>query len=76
MELIDEILKAGNLTQSSQEVIRNKGAAGIDGMSVKELKDYLDTHRETLVQEIKNATIVPKQFEVKKFQRRMEKFDC
>ena len=38
MELIDRILSAGNLTEASREVIRNKEAAGVDHMSVKELK--------------------------------------
>ena len=32
MELIEEILRAGNLTEASKEVIRNKGAGGVDKM--------------------------------------------
>jgi len=43
MELIEEILRAANITLASKEVIRNKGAGGIDGMNVKDLKEYLDT---------------------------------
>ena len=41
MELIDEILRMPNLTQASKEVIRNKGAGGIDHMSVNDLEEYL-----------------------------------
>lgn len=59
MELIERILNAGNLTQASREVIRNKGAAGIDRMSVKELKDYLDTHREELTEQIHKGEYIP-----------------
>ena len=48
MKLIDEVLRAGNLTQASKEVIRNKGAGGIDRMEVKDLKDYLENNRDTI----------------------------
>lgn len=60
MELIDEILKASNLTQASKEVIRNKGAGGIDGMSVKDLEEYLSKNRETLINQIRNQTYIPR----------------
>jgi len=55
MKLVDEILRAGNLTQASKEVIRNKGAGGIDGMQVESLKDYLDNNRDSLVDSICNC---------------------
>ena len=59
MELIEAILQAGNLTQASKEVIRNKGAAGIDRMSVSQLKPYLDEHREELSQQIRQGKYIP-----------------
>jgi len=59
MELVERILNAGNLTQASQEVIRNKGAAGIDRMSVKVLKDYLDNNRENLIEQIRKGQYIP-----------------
>ena len=59
MELVERILNAGNLTQASREVIRNKGAAGIDRMSVKELKDYLDNNRENLTEQIYKSEYIP-----------------
>ena len=59
MELIDKILNAGNLTQASREVIRNKGAAGVDRMSVKDLKPYLDEHRQELSELIRNRDYIP-----------------
>lgn len=59
MDLIETILRAGNLTDASKEVIRNKGAAGIDMMSVKKLKPYLDEHREELSAMIRNREYIP-----------------
>lgn len=59
MKLVDEILRAGNLTQASKEVIRNKGAGGIDGMNVESLKDYLTKNRNSLEEQIRNCTYYP-----------------
>lgn len=59
MEQIEEILRAPNLTLASKEVIRNKGAGGIDGMSVKDLEEYLSKNRETLINQIRNQTYIP-----------------
>ena len=73
MELIDEILRASNLTQASKEVVRNKGAGGVDGMSVKDLEEYLSKNRETLINQIRNQSyITPNPYEEKKFPRGME----
>lgn len=59
MELIEKILNASNLTQAATEVVRNKGAAGIDGMSVTELKTYLDTNRDNLCETVRNCRYIP-----------------
>ena len=34
MELIDKIMEAGNLTKACREVVKNKGAGGVDKMPV------------------------------------------
>ncbi len=44
MELIEQITSQTNLNAAYQQVMRNKGAAGIDGMQVSGLKDHLLTH--------------------------------
>jgi group II intron reverse transcriptase/maturase len=59
MRRIDAVLNAGNLTQACYEVIRNKGAAGVDRMSVKELKGYLDKNRRNLTEQICNGNYIP-----------------
>ncbi len=59
MELIEKILEKGNLTQASYEVIRNKGAAGVDGIAADELKAYLDQHRQEIEQQVYNCQYMP-----------------
>ena len=49
------LLQNANLTMACQEVISNKGAGGVDGMQVEELKQYLDEHRQRLTQQIRNC---------------------
>ena len=59
MQTIDSVLNAGNLTHACYEVIRNKGAAGVDKMSVKELKEYLDKNRASLTERIRHGDYIP-----------------
>jgi len=59
MELIERILAPANLTAASREVIRNKGAGGVDGMSVADLKKYLDENRCELEKTIRNCHYQP-----------------
>lgn len=54
-ELIEQVLQNANLTMACQEVISNKGARGVDGMQVEELKQYLAQHRQSLAQQIRNC---------------------
>jgi len=59
MELIERILNVQNLTQASREVIRNKGAAGVDGMRFTELSDYLKKNRLALMDNIRQGEYFP-----------------
>lgn len=60
MRLIDEILSDENLKEAIRKVKANKGASGIDKMSVKELDDYFNTHKEEIKSSIMNKTYKPK----------------
>src|SRR3954469_18687755 len=42
-----------------QQVVRNKGSAGVDGMRVNELKQHIDKDREAIVLSIINGTYLP-----------------
>ncbi len=76
MELIDEILMPANLTEASKEVIRNKGAGGVDGMSTKDLKKYLDENRHDLETSLRNGHFYPLPIREKKSLKGTERRDC
>jgi RNA-directed DNA polymerase len=59
MEQIDKILLPRNLSNACYEVIRNDGAAGVDKMNVKELKDYLNQNRSILEEQIRSGQYQP-----------------
>jgi RNA-directed DNA polymerase len=44
MELMSAVLDRGNMMRAYDRVLRNKGAPGVDGMTVRELKPYLKVH--------------------------------
>lgn len=44
MELMSAVLERGNMMRALERVLRNKGAPGVDGMTVGELKAYLKVH--------------------------------
>ena len=44
MKLIEEVLSKDNLNEAYKQVIRNKGASGIDEMTCEEVKEYLKIH--------------------------------
>jgi retron-type reverse transcriptase len=54
-ELIEQVLQASNLTRACEDVVRNKGAGGVDRMNVKELKSWLDQNRQQLVEQVRNC---------------------
>lgn len=46
--MLEEILDIRNVQRAFRQVTANKGAGGIDGMQTDELRDYLNTHWQTL----------------------------
>lgn len=59
MELIEQILQTSNLTHACQQVVRNGGAAGVDNMSVKELRTHLHKNRSQLAEQIRKCEYNP-----------------
>lgn len=53
------VLGRNNLNQAYLRVKRNKGVAGLDGMSVEDLLPYLKTHRQELLDSLANGTYRP-----------------
>lgn len=46
VNLFEKIISRNNLNQAYLQVVRNKGAAGVDGMTYDELLPHLKEHRE------------------------------
>lgn len=57
--LMEKILHKGNLNMAYKKVKSNKGAGGIDGMSVDELLPYLRENQEQLIQKIREGKYKP-----------------
>ena len=60
MELIEVILSKENLNIAYKKVVANKGASGVDGVTVEELGDYIRENREKIVTSLRNRTYIPK----------------
>lgn len=59
MKLIEKILSEENLNEAVKRVKANKGACGIDKMSVSELDEYFRKHKEEIISSIMNMTYKP-----------------
>lgn len=58
--LLNEMLSNENLNKAFLQVVRNKGAEGVDGMKYTELKDYLKEHGEEIKELIRTRKYKPK----------------
>jgi retron-type reverse transcriptase len=58
--LLEQMLEAGNMFTAYERVRRNGGAAGVDGMTVKELEPYLEEHYRELEMSIRGGWYKPK----------------
>lgn len=58
--LLEEMLSDGNLNKAFHQVVKNKGAEGVDGMKYTELKDYLKEHGEEIKEQIRTRKYKPK----------------
>jgi RNA-directed DNA polymerase len=57
--MLEEILDIRNVQKAFKQVTANKGAGGIDGMQTDELRDYLNTHWQTLRTDILQGNYHP-----------------
>ena len=57
--MIEQVLNRRNVMRAYRQVVTNKGSAGVDGMSVKELYAYLTENREQLESDIRNGKYLP-----------------
>ena len=57
--LLDLILRKGNLNNAYKQVKKNKGKGGIDGMQVDELLPFLRENQRSLIQKIREGKYKP-----------------
>ena len=58
-DLLEKILSRGNLNRAYKRVKANKGAPGIDGMTVEDALPWLREHREELLEQIRSGKYKP-----------------
>ena len=58
--LMEEVCERENLKEALRRVKANKGSAGIDGMTVGQLDDYLKQHWPAIREQLLNGTYEPK----------------
>ena len=58
-ELLEEILEKGNLNRAFKRVKANKGAPGIDGITVEEIGAYLRENQKELIERIRRGKYTP-----------------
>ena len=57
--LMEQILSRDSLNAAYLQVVRNKGAAGADGMTVDELGAYLSENGETIKEQLRTRKYKP-----------------
>ena len=57
--MIEQVLNRRNLMRAYRQVVSNKGSAGVDGMTVKELYEYLTKNREHIETELREGKYLP-----------------
>ena len=56
---MEQILSKDNLNAAYLQVVRNKGAAGVDGMTVEELGAYLSENGESIREQLRTRKYKP-----------------
>jgi len=60
MQLMEAVVERGNLYAALKQVVRNDGGPGIDGMTVKELPEYLKKEWPEIRRQVLNGEYIPK----------------
>jgi RNA-directed DNA polymerase len=59
IRLMESILERNNMKRAIKRVIKNKGAPGVDGMTVRKIKKYLKRHWSKIEQALLDGTYSP-----------------
>lgn len=58
-KLMERVCEPSNLNRAFKRVISNKGAPGIDGMTVETLRPWISTHKEAFVASLLDGSYLP-----------------
>jgi RNA-directed DNA polymerase len=58
-DMMERVVETGNMWEAYKRVVANKGSAGVDEMTVAELKDHLKAHWPTIREKLLEGTYVP-----------------
>lgn len=58
-QLLEQVLSKGNVERAYKQVYKNKGANGVDGVTVEKLSIYLYQHYEEICEQIRNLKYKP-----------------
>ena len=59
MELLEKVLDDKNLYKAYKQVYKNKGASGVDGVTIEELGKYMYLHKEEIKDQIRTRKYKP-----------------
>ena len=57
--MIEQVFNRRNMQKAYQHVMKNKGSAGVDGMSLKELSVYVKNHRDEIAHALSKGKYLP-----------------
>ena len=57
--LMEQILSSDNLNRAYLQVVRNKGAEGVDGMKYTELKEHLEKNGDIIKEQLRSRKYKP-----------------
>ena len=57
--MIEQVLNRRNIIRAYGQVVSNKGSAGVDGMPVKALYEYLTNNRERIESALREGKYLP-----------------
>lgn len=70
--LMEQIVSNDNLNAAYLQIVRNKGAAGVDGMTVEELGAYLAENGENIRKQLRTRKYKPQPVRRWRYQNQME----
>lgn len=59
INLIEQVISDSNLWKAYEKVRKNKGAPGVDGITVYQLKEHMETYYRPLKQKLRDGTYQP-----------------